>query len=93
MTANREGQDIFLDTYPIEEELMRESNSETPLFVDVGGGFGHQCVALKSKLAKASIPGRIVLQDLPAVLAHAMHVEGVEHMAHDFMTEQPVKGI
>lgn len=90
MTASREGQNIFLDVFPFEKELTSDSKPETPLFVDIGGSIGHQCVALKRKLPNT--PGRVILQDLPPVIAHAIPAEGIELMAHDFMTEQPVKG-
>lgn len=64
---------------------------ETPvLFVDVGGGIGSQCALLKDRLP--DLPGRVVLQDLPIVVQHALPTEGVENMSHDFWNEQPVKG-
>lgn len=91
MTADREGQNHFLNVFPFEEELTSHLKPETPLFVDVGGNIGHQCVAFKKKLPNT--PGRVILQDLPPVIAHAIPAEGVETMAHDFLTEQPVKGI
>ena len=90
MGASREGQNIFLDVFPFEKELARNTTPETVLFVDVGGSIGHQCIALKKKLS--NIPGRIILQDLPAVLQYAVPAEGVQPMAHDFTTEQPIKG-
>lgn len=90
MTASREGQNTFLDIFPFEKEVASNMKPETPLFVDIGGSVGHQCVALKKRLPK--IPGRVILQDLPPVIAHAIPEEGVEPMAHDFMTEQPIKG-
>ena len=88
--ASREGQKIFLDVFPFERELASNTRPETPLFVDVGGGIGPQCVALKQRLL--NVPGRVILQDQPPVLAHAIPFEAVEPMAHDFMTEQPIKG-
>lgn len=91
MTANREGQNTFLDVFPFEKEIAANSTPETPLFVDIGGNIGHQCVAFKNKFP--TLPGRVILQDLPPVIAHAISAEGVEPMAHDFMCEQPVKGI
>ena len=90
MTASREGQKTWLDVFPIEDELCRGKSPDTPLLVDVGGGIGHQCVALKTRLPH--VPGRIILQDLPQVVAQAIPMEGVETMAHDFWTPQPVKG-
>lgn len=90
MAANREGQNIFLDVYPFEKELSHGLKPDTPLFVDVGGGLGHQCLALKQRSPQVS--GRIINQDLPPVIAQAIPCDGVEHMVHDFMTPQPVKG-
>lgn len=34
----------------------------------------------------------MILQDTPHVLQRALEVEGMERMAFDFLTEQPVKG-
>lgn len=64
--------------------------SEKPVFVDVGGGTGQQCVAIKEKFP--DLPGKVILQDLPAVVAGAKLPEGMEAMAYDFFTPQPVKG-
>lgn len=91
MFANREGQNTFLDVYPFEKELSHGLKPETPLFVDIGGGIGQQCLALKQKLPH--LVGRVINQDLPPVIAQAIPCKGVEHTVHDFMTEQPVKGI
>lgn len=90
VAASREGQNIFLDVYPFEKELALNTKPETPLFVDVGGSVGHQCIALKAKLPDT--PGRVILQDLPGMIAHAIPTKGVEPMVHDFTTEQPIKG-
>ena len=90
MMANREGQKMFLDVYPFEKELCHGLTPETPLFVDVGGGIGHMCLALKQRLPHA--PGRVVNQDLPPAIAQAIQSDGVEHTIHDFMTDQPIKG-
>lgn len=90
MAASREGQKMFLDVYPFEKELCHDVEPQTPLFVDVGGGIGHQCLALKQRLPH--VPGRVILQDLPPMVSQAIPCEGVEHTVHDFMTEQPIKG-
>ena len=95
MTALR-GQRTWLDVIDFEALIKFTGaaraaiNAETPVFVDVGGGIGSQCAILKTKLPK--LPGRVILQDLPVVIQHALHTEGVENTAHDFWTEQPVKG-
>ncbi|KAK0511298.1 hypothetical protein JMJ35_005871 [Cladonia borealis] len=90
MAANREGQNIFLDVYPFEKELCHGLEPDTPLFVDVGGGIGHQCLALKQRFPH--VPGRVINEDLPPVIAQAIPCDGVEHMVYNFMTPQPVKG-
>lgn len=58
------------------------------LFVDVGGGAGHKCMELKARYP--ALPGKVILQDRPETLAHA--IPTVESMVHDFFTEQPIKG-
>ena len=90
MTAQREGMKTWLDVFPFEEKLCRGVDLNTLLFVDIGGGVGHQCEALKIKYPK--VPGRIILQDLPQVVAQAKPMEGVETMPHNFWTPQPIKG-
>ena len=60
------------------------------MWVDVGGGYGQKTIALKR--ACPSLPGRFIVQDLPGTIQNAPKNEGIENMAHDFFTEQPVKG-
>ena len=64
------------------------------LMVDVGGGIGHQCEALRE--LHAELEGRVVLQDLPGTIAMAdddrLEQLRIERQEHDFTTEQPVKG-
>ena len=90
MKASREGQKMFLDVYPSEQEHCHGLTSDTPLFVDVGGGIGHQCLALKQRLPDA--PGRVINQDLPPAIAQAIQYAGVEHTIHNFMADRPIKG-
>ena len=91
MSAQRAGQRSWLETFSPDRFPLSSSDLETPLFVDVGGGVGHQCLALRSRFP--DLKRRIILQDLPDVLARAAPVEGVERMAHDIWTEQPVRGM
>jgi hypothetical protein len=72
-------------------EFAAASKPETPLFVDVGGGIGQQCVLLREKLP--DVMGKIVLQDRPDVLKNAIVKDGVDVMPYDYLTEQPVKGM
>nr|UZP47903.1 putative O-methyltransferase [Cladonia uncialis subsp. uncialis] len=88
MSTQRKGQKSWLDVFPLDAGEDDKAGQNTPLFVDVGGGMGHQCLALKSR--HPSLKRRIILQDLPTVLAKAGPVEGIEHMPHDLWEEQPV---
>jgi demethylsterigmatocystin 6-O-methyltransferase len=68
------------------------ASSETA-FVDIGGGSGLQCMTLRQK--SPDMHGRIVDQDRAEVVAEVasnLKNAGVETMAHDFFTEQPIKG-
>lgn len=51
----------------------------------------HQIQAVKERYP--NIPDRMVLQDRPATIARVTPENGMEVMAHEFFTEQPVKGI
>lgn len=79
----------WLSVYPVEAEAAGKL-AEQPLYVDIGGGIGHQCKQFKDKFP--NLPGRVVLQDLPHSIARAFPTHGVENMAHDFFTPQPVLG-
>ena len=92
MTATHEGQRSWLDVFPA-EKFCDGSDVNKVLFVDIGGGVGHQCAALKARLSAARIEGRIVLQDMPMAIEHAIPTEGVEATIFDFWKEQPIKGI
>lgn len=65
--------------------------TDKAVFVDIGGGTGQQCVEIKKKFP--DLPGRVILQDLPAVVAEAKVSDGIEAQAYDFFTPQPVTGI
>lgn len=71
---------------------LDSGSSETPFFVDVGGGQGHQSIALRDKypeLAKKN--DSIVLQDLHQTIKD-LQLDGVKVMPHDFFTKQPITG-
>lgn len=78
----------WLDAISFDTEVAQDVGIEDVVFVDVGGGNGSQCAALKK--AFPELKGRVILQDRPAVLEKALKVDGMEVMAHDFLTEQPV---
>jgi demethylsterigmatocystin 6-O-methyltransferase len=60
------------------------------LFVDVGGGTGHQSRRIRAELP--DIPGEMILQDLPQVIANVGPIPGVTKMNYDIFTPQPVRG-
>lgn len=94
MRVQREGMPTWLDKYPYLERATTSGTDDDddparPLFVDVGGGIGHQSVALRRALPP-SVRGRIVVQDQPVLVEQALPCDGVEHMVHDFFSPQPV---
>ena len=62
-----------------------------PVFVDVGGGVGGQCVAFMAA-TKDKYKDRVVLQDLPETLERAPKVEGVKPVVQNFFERQSTKG-
>ncbi|KAL3458173.1 S-adenosyl-L-methionine-dependent methyltransferase [Aspergillus heterothallicus] len=82
---------VWVDHFPVLEYLGDFAASpERPLLVDVGGSFGHQSKAFRAKFP--NLRGRVIVQDMPQVIAQAPHTEGVEFAAHDFFSPQPVRG-
>lgn len=89
MTVTRQGD--WLSTFPVEKEIGSWTAGENGvLIVDVGGSMGHQCIKFRQQYP--NIAGRMVLQDLPPVIARVPAQNGIEAMVHDFFTPQPTKG-
>ena len=83
----------WFTVFPFENELGTFPGPH--IFVDVGGGFGHQCAALKTRFPH--LQGKLVLQDLPQTLDHlpppfASQRDGVQLLAHNFFEPQPIEG-
>ncbi|RAK75872.1 S-adenosyl-L-methionine-dependent methyltransferase [Aspergillus fijiensis CBS 313.89] len=83
--------------YPVRHQLVEGAvpaiGDEGVLLVDVGGSFGHDLLDFRRKWP--DVPGRLVLQDLPEVVASVpgeVRELGVEAMGYDFFTAQPVIG-
>ncbi|KAM3066195.1 hypothetical protein ACMFMG_012155 [Clarireedia jacksonii] len=92
MIAQRSSTPNCFNFFPIEEEC-KNWPAEKPLFVDIGGASGQQCIAFQKRFP--NLKGRIILQDLPGEIAHATSEgipEGIEAMVHDFYTPQVIKG-
>ncbi|KAI5204008.1 hypothetical protein E4T38_04842 [Aureobasidium subglaciale] len=77
----------WVDQYPTEKLL---DGLDQVIVVDVGGSTGHDLNAFQRKHRLA--PARLILQDLPEVVAKANVEDGIQLMAHDFFTPQPIKG-
>ena len=87
MSVPREGD--WLDVFSV-NSLALLNHDDQAVFVDVGGGIGHQSARLRARFPE--LPGRIIVQDLPEVLQHAPRMQGIELMPHNFFETQPVKG-
>lgn len=90
MALRRQAELSWLTVYPVREEAVGLTDPERPLYVNIGGGIGHQCAQFREKFP--DLPGRVILQDLPGTVARALPTLGVENMAHDFFQPQPIRG-
>lgn len=95
MSAYRQGRPSWMDAgfYDVPGLADLATEDEYVLIVDMGGSLGHDLSELRRKWPH--VPGRFVLQDLPAVIQQAQTMnlhQSIETMEHDFFTEQPVKG-
>ncbi|OBT62206.1 hypothetical protein VE03_08054 [Pseudogymnoascus sp. 23342-1-I1] len=71
-----------------------EVGRQDVLLIDVGGNGGHDLLGFHK--AHPSIPGRLILQDLPTILqsvdSAALAQQDIEVLGHDFFTPQPIHG-
>ncbi|CAL5873605.1 uncharacterized protein PFLUO_LOCUS7886 [Penicillium psychrofluorescens] len=79
----------------IDQEAQKVSSGPAegftkPFFVDVGGGYGHQCMMLAKKYP--NLLDHLVLQDLPEAVKKLPPIEGVKAEAYDFFEKQPIIG-
>lgn len=88
MTVQWAGAPTWFSAFPFKQELGRFEGSTA--FVDLRGGFGHQCIALRE--AFPDLARKLISQDLPQTLAQVPTIEGVEVMAHNLFEPQVVKG-
>lgn len=79
----------WLQVYPVVEEA-KGCSADRALYVNVGGGIGHQCAEFKERYP--DLPGRVVLQDLQHSILEALSTPGVENMAHNFFDIEPIQG-
>jgi hypothetical protein len=80
------------ETVPVNQIIGNDCKPSDVLLVDVGGSTGQDILGFHK--AHPKIPGRLILQDLPATIQtiNAEELRPVEPMSHDFFTPQPVKG-
>ena len=92
MSFQRVGQKSWLDVFLLEEYVHDSTgNKHRTLFVDVGGGYGHQCKEVLRRFPW--LQGRVVLQDTHgAAIDSAKDIKGLKVVHHDFTKAQPVKG-
>ncbi|TEY83831.1 hypothetical protein BOTCAL_0024g00400 [Botryotinia calthae] len=78
--------------FPFKDELKEvESNDETVLVVDIGGGSGHVTKQIMEFVK--GIPGKVVLQERDELIDSIGHtIPEVSTMKYDFFTPQPIKG-
>ncbi|GAP91478.1 putative O-methyl transferase B [Rosellinia necatrix] len=89
MALRRESGRTWLSVYPVVSEAV-DWPSDKGLYVNIGGGIGHQCAQFKEKYP--TLQGRVVLQDFPHSVAQALPTPGVENMAHNMFEPQPILG-
>ncbi|KAK0104863.1 hypothetical protein ONS95_005129 [Cadophora gregata] len=100
MMAFKQNRENFVDIFPWAKETQLQLPEDEVFFVDVAGGIGHRAKDLKTRYP--SLPGRVILQDLPHVLpSSTLEPEvlaglqgcGIELMPHDIFTPQVVIGL
>ncbi|KAF3066413.1 Demethylsterigmatocystin 6-O-methyltransferase [Daldinia childiae] len=95
MAGYRQGRASWMDPefFPVQEKLVdgADPSKEAVFLVDIGGSIGHDIAEFLTK--HPSVPGRLILQDLPDVLQQIDTLdERIERMEHNFFTEQPIRG-
>ncbi|KAF2108462.1 S-adenosyl-L-methionine-dependent methyltransferase [Lophiotrema nucula] len=86
ITRLQRGEDWF-EFYPVEDKL-KASSPEDIVLVDIGGGLGHDAIAFRNHFP--DLPGKVVVEDLPAVTAEIKDLpDGIEALGHSFLDPQP----
>lgn len=88
MSFRRKGQ-AWYEFFPVADRLRVPSTAD-PLIVDIGGSQGEDLANFHARFP--SLPGKLILQDLPAVIDGARDLPAeIEAQKYDFFQEQPVK--
>ena len=62
-----------MDVFPPDELIEGQRGSDVPLLVDIGGGLGTDVMEFRPRYP--NVPGKVVLQELPAVVKSAKESE------------------
>jgi hypothetical protein len=95
MTAQSDYMPHFLDIFDFEKEVGFGSDDKAPVFVDVGGAKGSQCVIFKQRFPEFA--SRIVLQEQAHVVEQVKAApipgfEDIEAQVYDIFGPQHLKG-
>ncbi|KAI0418935.1 S-adenosyl-L-methionine-dependent methyltransferase [Xylaria grammica] len=93
MTSHRADRKQWFDFFDIEDILLKgaSKDADATLLIDIAGGEGHDIAEFHRRYPHA--PGRLVLQDLPAIIDSIQDLApGIERQKYDFFQEQPIKG-
>ena len=90
--SQRRGGPAWYEYFPVNERFSDVSPTEI-LLVDIGGGQGASLAGFRK--AHPEISGRLILQDLPAVISSIdtdmLSASTIEAMPHDFFHPQPIR--
>ncbi|PLB52260.1 S-adenosyl-L-methionine-dependent methyltransferase, partial [Aspergillus steynii IBT 23096] len=90
MEGNRGDLPHWSDWFPVQSRLVDGADGG-PFLVDVAGGRGHDLLAFKKSFPR--VPGALVLEDLPSVIADIRDLDpDIRKIEYDFFTPQPVQG-
>ncbi|CAO1605760.1 hypothetical protein XANCAGTX0491_009266 [Xanthoria calcicola] len=93
MAARRTEVPRWFEIWPVSDTLRSglRSGPDDVLLVDIGASHGHDLIRFQERYG--SFPGRLMLQDLPETIETIHNLAGgIEAMAYDFFTPQPVAG-
>ncbi len=92
MEGQQEGRGCWVDVYPLKKRLVKDlkDGTEAVFLVDIAGGKGHDLRDVKDRIGANQ--GRLILEDLPEVVADVDDHNGIELIAYDFFTPQPIQG-
>lgn len=93
MTAYAAGKPMWADehAYPVKARLGNAKTDDEVLVVDIGGGKGHDLAGFRAR--HPDLKGKLVLQEVPYLVDQVKDkLEGIDVMAHDFNSPQPIKG-